>query len=376
MKCCVRAGGHGRQRGLGQGPVRLLRYEVQGFPGVLAGVQHEWRIGGFVDHPGPFCLPVGLFPEIVVVGFRQREEGLFTRGSQAYAAPVHRGLYQAGPALVAVECGREPSAYVLGPAEHATEPELLNGCQILGVLRVSHRLQLSVGQLGFEGERVESVDDFPAGELAVQLCAPSGVVHAGRGGHHGAGIIDPRVQDPERELLFAQEVFQFVEENDGVANGSLPLFQQLLHVVFALGKQDAGVGPFLAENLDHEAGLACHGWALHQDGGVVFQKIVKLVVRIAANVFFDIPVGPVNAQRIQVCLADRAGIPGDLGDPFVECPRRNPALECRYKAHNGSQKWTEHIPHPTEGTEEGDCGARGGSSERQNQPQRRRAGVE
>ncbi|MCY0903018.1 MAG: hypothetical protein OWU32_12700, partial [Firmicutes bacterium] len=40
----------------------------------------------------------------------------------------------------------------------------------------------------------------------------------------------------------------------------------------------------------------------------VFQEIVKLVVRIAANVVFDIPVRPVNAQRIQICLADRAGI--------------------------------------------------------------------
>ena len=117
---------------------------------------------------------------------------------------------------------------------------------------------------------MESIDDLPAGELAVQLCAPSGVVHAGRGGHHGAGIIGPRVQDPERELLFAQETFQFVEKNDGVANGSMPIFQQILHVIIALGKQDAGVGPFLAEHLDHEAGLARHRRALHQDGGAVF----------------------------------------------------------------------------------------------------------
>ena len=93
LACCVRAGGHGRQRGLGQGPVCLLRYEVQGFPGVLSGSQHEWRIGGFADHPGPLCLPVGILPEILVVGFRQREEGLFTRGPQADAAPVHRGLH-------------------------------------------------------------------------------------------------------------------------------------------------------------------------------------------------------------------------------------------------------------------------------------------
>ena len=117
---------------------------------------------------------------------------------------------------------------------------------------------------------MESVDDLPAGELAVQLCAPSCVVHAGRGGHHGAGIIDPRVQDPERELLFTQEAFQFVEENNGAANGSSPIFQQLLHVVLALGEQDAGIRPCLAEHLDHEAGLSRHGWALHQDGGAVF----------------------------------------------------------------------------------------------------------
>ena len=227
---------------------------------------------------------------------------------------------------------------------------------------------------------MESVDDLPAGELAVQLCAPSGVVHAGRGGHHGAGIIDPRVQDPERELLFTQETFQFVEKNDGATNGSSPIFQQLLHVVFALGKQDAGVGPFLAEHLGHEAGLACHGRALHQDGGVIFQKIVKLVVRIAADVVFDIPVGPVNAQRIQVCLADRAGIPGHLGDPFIACPCRDPVpdpwCEIRDNAHKGSQEWTEHAPHPAEGTEEGDCGAHDGSGERQNQPPHRRVGVE
>ena len=296
LECCVWAGGHGRQCGVGQGPVRLFHYKVQGFPGVLAGSQHEWRIGGFADHPGPFCLPVGLLPEVLVVGFRQREEGLFARGPQADAVPVHRGLHQAGPPLVAVECRREPSAYVLGPAEHATEPELLNGCQIPGVARASHRIQFVVGQLGFEGKRVESVDDLPAGELAVQLCAPSCVVHAGRGGHHGAGIIDPRVQDPERELLFTQEAFQFVEENDGAANGSSPIFQQLLHVVLALGKQGAGVGPCLAEHLDYEAGFARHGRALHQNGGAVFQKIVKLVVRIAADVFINIPVGPVNAQ--------------------------------------------------------------------------------
>ena len=336
------AGGHGSQRGLGQGPVRLLGYEVQGFPGVLAGAQHEWRIGGFADHPGPFCLPVGILPEILVVGFRQREEGLFTRGPQADAAPVRRGLRQAGPPLVAVERRREPSAYVLGPAEHATEPELLNGCQILGVARVSHRLQLSVGQLGFEGERMESIDDLPTGELAVKLCAPSGVVHAGRGGHHGAGIIGPRVQDPEREFLFTQEAFQFVEENDGVANGSSPIFQQLLHVIIALGKQDAGVGPFLAEHLDHEAGLARHRRALHQDGGAFLQKSMKLVVCIAANVFIDVPVGPVNEQRIQVCLADRAGIPGHLGDPFIARPCRDPVpdlrREIRDNAHKGPQK--------------------------------------
>ena len=343
LECCVRAGGHGSQRGLGQGPVRLLRQEVQGFPGVLSGLQHEWRIGGgFADHPGPFCLPVGLLPEIVVVGFCQREEGLFARELQADAAPVHRGLHQAGPALVAVECGREPSAYVLGPAEHATEPELLNGCQIPGVARASHRIQFVVGQLGFEGECMESVDDLPARELAVQLCAPSGVVHAGRGGDHCAGIIDPRVQDPERELLFTQEAFQFVEENDGATNGSSPIFQQLLHVVLAFGEQNAGVGPFLSEYLDHEAGLSRHGWALHQDGGAFLQKSVKLVVRIAADVFIDVPVGPVNAQRFQVCLADRAGIPGHLGDPFIACPCRDPVpdlrCEIRDNAHNGSQK--------------------------------------
>ena len=146
LACCVWAGGHGSQRGLGQGPVRLLRQEVQGFPGVLSGAQHEWRIGGgFIDHPGPFCLPVGILPEIVVVGFCQREEGLFVRGPQADAAPVRRGLHQAGPALVAVERRREPSAYVLGPAEHATEPELLNGCQIPGVARAPHRIQFVVG---------------------------------------------------------------------------------------------------------------------------------------------------------------------------------------------------------------------------------------
>ena len=380
LERCVWAGGHGSQRGLGQGPIRLLRYEVQGFPGVLAGSQHEWRIGGFADHPGPLCLPVGILPEILVVCFRQREEGLFTCGPQADAAPVHCGLHQTGPALVAVACGRESSAYVLGPAEHATEPELLNGCQILGVARAPHRIQFVVGQLGFEGKRVESVDDLPAGELAVKLCAPSGVVHAGRGGHHGAGIIDPRVQDPERELLFTQETFQFVEENNGATNGPSPIFQQLLHVVLALGKQDAGVRPFLAEHLDHETGLARHRRALHQDGGAVFQKIVKLLVCIAANVVIDLPVGPVNAQRIQVCLADRAGITRHLGDPFIARPCRDPVpdlrCEIRDNAHNGPQKWTEHTPHPAEGTEEGDCGAHDGSGERQNQPPHRRVGVE
>ena len=227
---------------------------------------------------------------------------------------------------------------------------------------------------------MESVDDLPSGKLAVQLCAPSGVVHAGRGGDHGAGIIDPRVQDSERELLFAQEAFQFVEENNGAANGSLPGFQQLLHVVLALGKQDAGVGPFLAEHLDHETGLARHRRALHQDGGAVFQKIVKLVVRIAANVVIDIPVGPVNAQRFQICPADRAGIPGHLGDPFIERPRRDPVpdrrCEIRDDAHSGSQQWAEHTPQTTEGAEVGDCGAHDGPDERQEQPPRRRAGVE
>ena len=227
---------------------------------------------------------------------------------------------------------------------------------------------------------MESVEYLPAGNLAALLLAPFVVVCASRGGHHGAGIIGPRVQDPERELLFTQEAFQFVEENDGAANGSSPIFQQLLHVVLALGKQDAGVGPFLAEHLDHEAGLASHRRALHQDGGAVFQKIVKLVVRIAANVVIDIPVGPVNAQRIQVCLADWAGIPGHLGDPFIACPHRDPVpdrrCEIRDNACGGSQKWTEHAPHPAEGAEMGDCGAHDGSGERQNQPPHRRAGVE
>ncbi len=266
---------------------------------------------------------------------------------------------------MAVECRHEPSAYVLGPAEHATEPELLNGWQILGVFRVSHRFQLVVGQICFEGERVESVDDLPSGELAVQLCAPSGVVHAGRGGDHDAGIIDPRVQDPERELLFTQETLQFVEENDGATNGSLPAFQQLLHVFLALGKQDAGIRPCLAEHLDHETGLSRHGQALHQDGGAFLQKSVKLLVRIAANVFINIPVGPVNAQRFQVCLADRAGIPGHLGDPFIERPRRDPVpdrrCEIRDDAYSGSQQWAEYTPQLAEGAEVGDCGAHDGS---------------
>ena len=146
-----------------------------------------------------------------------------------------------------------------------------------------------------------------------------------------------------------------------------------------LREQDVSLGPPLAEHLDHEAGLARHRRALHQDGGAFLQKSMKLLVRIAANVVFDVPVRPVNAQRIQVCLADRAGIPGHLGDPFIARPCRDPVPNLRGairdNAHNGSQKWAEHAPHPAEGTEEGDRGAHDGPGERQNQPPHRCARI-